>query len=234
MKRNRFLLFGAAILLLALLLGACQMPASTPPPGTGATSTLADGDFPRPEDVTNPFEGLEIAATQTAMAAQGTPGSEPGGGEGAAPTETPVVEQPAPTEPEATEAPAPTNPPKQESDVPKPTPGVPQSYTLNAGEFPYCIARRYNVNPSELLSLNGLSQYSNVLVGTTLRMPQTGNPFPGQRALISHPDTYRVGAGDTIYKIACAYGDVDPVYMAKYNGLKSPYTLEAGQTLNIP
>jgi LysM repeat protein len=233
MKMKRFFLFGAAIVLLALILSACQMPASTPPPGTEASPTLADSGFPRPEDVTNPFEGLEIAATQTAMAAEGQPGGQPGGGE-AVPTDTPGVEQTAPTEPEPTQAPAPTNPPQQESNVPTPTPGVPQSYTIKAGEFPYCIARRYNVNPNELLSINGLSRYSTVLVGTTLRMPQTGNPFPGQRALVSHPDTYRVSAGDTIYKIACAYGDVDPVYMAEYNGLKSPYNLESGQTLQIP
>ena len=34
--------------------------------------------------------------------------------------------------------------------------GVPATYTMQSGEFVYCIARRYNVDPNELLSINGL------------------------------------------------------------------------------
>ena len=41
--------------------------------------------------------------------------------------------------------------------VPTPTPGHPATYTLQSGEFPWCIARRFNVDPNELLSLNGLT-----------------------------------------------------------------------------
>jgi LysM repeat protein len=230
MKKNRIILFVAALALLALSLAACQMPASTPPPGLDASPTSGDTDFPRPEDVTNPFEGLEMAATQTAMAESG--GQQPGT------TETPGQPEVQPTQPDQqaqpTQAPAPTATSAPQSNVPSPTPGVPATYTIMPGEFPYCIARRFNVNPSELLALNGLSRFSTVLPGTTLSMPQTGNPWPGNRALISTPDTYTVRAGDTIYKIACTYGHVDPYYMAAVNGISAPYSLEVGQTLQIP
>src|SRR5690606_3962464 len=37
-------------------------------------------------------------------------------------------------------------------------PGVrPSTYTLQKGEFPYCIARRFNVDPTQLLSMSGLT-----------------------------------------------------------------------------
>ncbi len=37
-------------------------------------------------------------------------------------------------------------------------------------------------------------------VGYNLKIPQTGNTFFGQRALLSHPTSYTVVAGDTIGK----------------------------------
>jgi LysM repeat protein len=118
--------------------------------------------------------------------------------------------------------------------VPTATPGIPKSYTLQSGEFPYCIARRFNVNPFELLSLNGLSTSSLVRGGTTLRIPQTGNPFPGQRSLKSHPATYTVKGGENIYEIACMFGEPSPDMIALVNNLPEPFTLTAGQELYIP
>ncbi len=115
-----------------------------------------------------------------------------------------------------------------------PTPGIPKSHTLQSGEFPYCIARRFNVNPFELLSINGLTTSSVVQGGTTLRIPQTGNPFPGERSLKAHPTSYVVQGGENIYEIACSFGDVSPDMIALANGLKSPFTLTSGMTLNIP
>lgn len=236
MKNKRFLILSAAAAILVLLLVACQMPASTPPPTQESGPETTDTGFPRPEDATDAFEGLELMATQTAMAEAGiTPETQPTTGPetGAQPTQPSGEPQVQPTAPPPEAQPT-SAPPEVEASVPSPTPGVPATHTVQAGEFPYCLARRYNVNPSELLSLNGLSRFSTVLVGTTLKMPQTGNPWPGTRALVSHPTTYTVRAGDTIYTIACYFGDVDPVYMAESNGLKSPYTLTAGQTLQIP
>jgi LysM repeat protein len=119
--------------------------------------------------------------------------------------------------------------------VPTSTPGRPVSYTLQSGEYPYCIARRFNVNPAELLNVNNLSDGQLLQPGIVLTIPQTGDPFPGTRALHPHPDTYTVSSPeDTIYKIACYYGDVSPDAIAYANSLAAPYTVNVGQVLQIP
>lgn len=115
------------------------------------------------------------------------------------------------------------------------TPGVPATYTLMLGEYPYCIARRFNVNQSELLSLNGLSDSSLLQPGSVMKIPQDGNPFVGERALHPHPAVFTVSSGtETIYGVACYFGDVDPTQIIAANSLVAPYTLHINQTLNIP
>ena len=206
----------------ALILSGCKLSASTPPP---ASET--------PDSAMSTLEAeLGNIATQTAVS---------GGGVESAPTqEAPAgstesattTEAAPPTSPENTEPP----PPPTQTPVPVPpaTPGVPETYQLQKGEFPFCIARRFNVNVSELLNINGLGSSSVVPVGFTLKIPQTGNTFVGQRALLSHPTNYTVVAGDTIYTVACKYGDVDPLVIAQANNLSSPYNLSAGSVIHIP
>jgi hypothetical protein len=117
--------------------------------------------------------------------------------------------------------------------VPTATPGRPSTYTLHAGEFPYCIARRFNVDPADLLSLNGLSSGEVLQPGTSLSIPATGS-FPGTRALQSHPTQYTVAVDETFYSIACAFGDVDPSAIAAANGMAVTAPLTTGKILNIP
>ncbi len=227
------LLAALAVFLILLALTACTLSASTPPPTTPTTDSA----------MSTLEAELGNIATQTAAAGGGdngsgtvaTPGqpSSPGGTpEGGGPTPTP--------QPDATQAPQPEQPeqPDQEEpdDVPEwePTPGLPKTYTLQKYEFPFCIARRFNLNQSELLNLNGLGLNSVVSVGFVLTIPQTGNHFVGTRALQKHPTTYTVVAGDTIYSIACKFGSVDPNGIIAVNKLKSPYNLSAGQKLAIP
>jgi LysM repeat protein len=110
----------------------------------------------------------------------------------------------------------------------------PATYTLQRGEFPYCIARRFDVDPDALLSLNGLSSGNIYYPNLTLKIPQSGN-FPGTRALRNHPATYTVPAAtDTIYGIACLFGDVDPAAIAQANNIAVGAALTAGQQLSIP
>lgn len=114
------------------------------------------------------------------------------------------------------------------------TVGRPATYVLQQGEFPYCIARRFNVNPNDLLSQNGLKSGQIVYAGFKLTIPQTGS-FPGARALHKHPDSYTVStASETIFGVACYYGDVDPMAIAQQNTIPAPYKLKAGQVLQIP
>jgi LysM repeat protein len=135
----------------------------------------------------------------------------------------------------------PSQPAQQVQPTPKPvivappaTPGLPSSYTLQKSEFPYCIARRFNVDPGELLRMNGLTSYSVYYGGMVLRIPQSGRGFPGNRALRPHPATYNVRPGDTLFSIACIYGDVDPNMIAYVNNIPVNAKLEIGQLLNIP
>jgi LysM repeat protein len=110
----------------------------------------------------------------------------------------------------------------------------PASYTLQNGEFPYCIARRFDINPDDLLSINGLSSGNVYYPNLTLKIPQSGS-FPGTRALRNHPATYTVAASnETIYSIACLFGDVDPAAIAQANNVSPGAALTSGQQLSIP
>lgn len=215
-KKTAYLLIG--ILLLALGLTACNRPLPEP-----TSQPKAQQPTTEPDDA---LGSIILSATQTAQQAL----VQPPVLETAAPV---VVEQPT-TGPVVVE-PLPTQAPLLATPV-LPVLTVPTSYTLKKGEFVYCIARRFNVNPSELLALNGLTMSSAQVVsaGRLLNIPQTGNPFPGARALRAHPTTYTVMGSETIYSIACLFGDVDPMAIAAANGLAEPYNLTAGQVLNIP
>ena len=248
MKIKSFTIYLLAALLV-IGLAACVRPASKAPTGQ-ATAAGAEGTFPVPgtQDVMGQLEGF---ATQTAIAMQGgaapqatqAPGAQstPEAGttpaEGAA-TEAPVATSEAgggqntPAAPEATTAPQAAGP--TATLPPIPTVTVPTSYKLRGGEFPFCIARRFNVDPGELLSINGLGVNTPTSAGLTLKIPQGGKPFPGSRALKAHPTDYTVRAGDTANSIACQFGDVDPDAILIANGLGENKSLESGQTLRIP
>jgi LysM repeat protein len=216
--------------LFSLGLAACELSASTPPP----TAPADEGSMGTLEAV------LGGIATQTAAA--GGVAATPAQETPEAPAETPPAgeappeeaEEPEPAEPPEEAEPEPEPAAATQVVAPTPTPGIPASYTLQKGEFPFCIARRFNVNQYELLNLNGLSLNSRPQVGFNLRIPQTGNTFAGDRSLQDHPTTYTVAAGDTIYSVACKFGDVDPMSIAAVNGLSAPYDLTAGDRIQIP
>jgi LysM repeat protein len=108
-------------------------------------------------------------------------------------------------------------------------------YLLSAGETPECIARRFNLDIGELLSLNELLVESLPPAGTVLRLPQTGHLWSsGERAAQPHPASYQVQAGDTIGMIACRYGDLSPQQILSANQLDANTPLTAGQILMIP
>ena len=139
-----------------------------------------------------------------------------------------------PSFPRQTPAAATTQPPT-ETLAPVPNEALPATYTLQKGEYPYCIARRFNVDANELLSLNGLANGQAFFAGTILDIPQTGNPFRGNLTLRPHPTTYVVSAsGETIYTIACAFGDLDPMLIAQANNISTESVLLVGQKLNVP
>lgn len=208
------------ILMLSLVLGGCTRSATK---GGGGDVVIDTPDIPFPVGPeNNPNRITEIiAVTQTAEA------------QVSGDTEQPVQEVATAT-PEAVLEETPKSIPTSTNVVvPTATPGLPTTYTVQEGEFPYCLARRFNINPNDLVSINNISGY--VAPGTVLTIP-TDSTWPSEfeRALIAHPTTYSVLAGDTIYKIACLFGDVDPNDIIYANNLEEPYTLTAGQVINIP
>ncbi len=243
----------AAILLLAaIVLSACQQSVSNAPLAT-PTLITPTGLFVTPLTGENPMQMIEefaqgTAAAQTAAAGGATPttpqavsttGTDSTAETPAAPaTATSTLSIVLNTTPVVTLTP--TTPvvstPAVVGTVPTAGP-KPATYTLQKGEWPYCIARRFNVNPEELLSLSGLSvAQSNMLnPGQVLTIPQGSGVFPAERALHTHPGTYTVPSADTsLYAVACYFGDLSPEQIAAYNGISVGSRLTTGQTLNIP
>jgi LysM repeat protein len=111
-------------------------------------------------------------------------------------------------------------------------------WILRNGEFPYCIARRYNVDPTDLIKASGLTSPDIYYEGQRLIIPQNST-WPaslGSRSLLNRPGTYTVtGNSDTtIYGVACKYGEINPSVIAQNNNLSVDAALTVGQTLNIP
>jgi LysM repeat protein len=241
--RNSKLLLFSTLVILAVTFSACVQPFPNSQVSLNTPTKLPTNFFVSPFPTSdNPMAMVEELSTGTAMAATaaaltaGTPAAtevtQTGTASGAELTAstTPdgtTVASATPTLGNAT--------PTATQALPTTTISRPASYTLQKGEWPYCIARRYNLNPEELLALNGLQSGEVLLPGLNLQIPQTGNPFPGERAWHSHPDTYTVDdSSETIYGVACYYGDVDPAAISQANNLPLSATLTVGQQLTIP
>ncbi len=209
MKKNVF-----AVVLITILIGlslvACTRSATTKQPDQ-ATATA---EIPFPIATVDPNARLTEIVQQT-QSAQESP---------AAPAEaTPIIvvtETPAPQ-------PTPTMPVL-------PTLGRPETYTLQKGEWPICIARRYNLDLSAFFTANNLNMNSRPDAGTVLKLPTTGSWTSGPRALKPHPANYTVAAGDTVFSIACDFGDVDPMAIVAANNLQTPSDLKVGTIIRIP
>jgi LysM repeat protein len=217
----------ALAIVLALSLSACRLPASTPPEATPTTA----GEVPFPVDTQDPVSAF---ATQTAIASTPLP---------VLPTDTPqvIVATNTPDAADQGEQPAATEDANEGGGVVQPsgpTPVVerPATYTLNKGEWPICIARRFDLDIDTLFSSNGMNMNSKPATGVTLTIPASGNwdsKF-GSRSLKAHPVDYTVVAGDSVYSIACAYGDVTPEAILAVNGLSSAADIQPGMRIRIP
>jgi LysM repeat protein len=220
MQKNFKIILLVALALL-LTLTACNRQASKAP----VTVPTATGEAPFP--FTTPGDMTQFG-TQTAIA------STPGAGAAATPqviiaTETPQAEaQPAQEQPAAQ--------PEAAQVINTPVIERPGTYSLQKGEWPICIARRYNLDIPSFFAANGLNMNSKPAAGTTLKIPSSGswNASYGARALRQHPTTYTVASGDTVYTIACYFGDVDPASILAVNGFANASDVKTGQTIKIP
>lgn len=231
MKRGTVV--ASTLMLIAVIASACNQPYSQAPSVTNTpinpTSLFTTPGTP---DIT--MSDIANFGTQTALVQTGTPL--------AVPTETLSVGV-TPQDTSATATPQVSTNPAFTSTATLAVNGTlptsapvgsrPASYTLQRGEFPYCIARRFDVDPGQLLNLNGLSNGDIYYPNLTLKIPQSGS-FPGTRALRNHPSTYTASSTDTLYGIACLFGDVDPAAIAQANNISVGSALTSGQQLSIP
>ncbi len=222
----------ALLVVFALLftLTACNLKASTPPAASPTPSGEAPFPFTTPGDVGTFGTQTVIAQTPAAGTTQPQVTLE---------TTTPGAAQPGQ---EAATAQPTTSPnpggggSNAGGGIATPAVTIPTSYTLQKGEWPICIARRYNLDLSTFFAQNGLNMNSKPAAGTSLKIPASGtwSANYGARSLKAHPTTYTVVAGDTVYTIACRYGDVTPEAILAVNSLASANDIKVGATLNIP
>jgi LysM repeat protein len=235
-RMKRGMMIASTLMLISLTLSACNKPYSQ----VAATFTpVPQSNLFASAQPTN-MDEVKVFATGSAIAQQLT--TSPGAPVASTATLAPGVTPPAVT---ATNTPAvAVNPTatatlavvaNAPSATPIPAGSRPGTYTLQNGEFPFCIARRFNINPDDLLAANGLASGDLYYAGQVLKIPQSGGAFPGDRMLRSHPASYTVSTSDeTVYSIACAFGDVDPALIAQKNGISVGTALTAGQALSIP
>jgi len=235
-RMKRGMLIASILMLASIVLSACNQPYSQAPAVTN-TPIPQSNLFASAQPTT--MENVSVFATGSAIAQLTTSPGAPAVstatlGAGVTPlavtaTNTPLVSV-IPTS-TATLAVGSNVP----SSTALPAGSVPASYTLQTGEFVYCIARRFNVDPDETLALNGIVDSQTIYPGLVIKIPQTGSAFPGNRMLRTHPASYTVTAADeTVYSVACAFGDADPTRIAQNNNISAGTTLTIGQILNIP
>jgi LysM repeat protein len=118
-----------------------------------------------------------------------------------------------------------------------PTPNVvtqPITHVVAYGESIWCLARRYNVDPTALMNANGLNSQSWLTIDQNLTIPSNVDPFPGTRTLSVHPTTYAVNYGDSLASIACLFGDLYPSEIANANAQSNTWQPTAGEVIQIP
>jgi len=235
MKSRRILVLTLALFVLVAL--ACTRSASGPMPYAAMTEEQS-GALPtqvvlQTQDTTSEQAVMPtIAAGSEEASATAPPPTLM-----APPSPTPLPPTPVATTVVAPPTPTPTPVPPQPTATGQRQ--IPSEYVLHHGEFPFCIARRFNIHPEDLLRANGISPWQTYFApGTRLRIPQNARPFTdfAPRALRPHPTTYTVrGSGETLYSIACLFGDVWPEDIAQANGLPlNDKPLAPGTVLHIP
>lgn len=119
--------------------------------GVGAASAAPAAGAPAPA------AGPEVVTTQPAAPATQVAATAPASPAVAAES------RPAP--------PAPASAPASASAAPV---EVPEVYTVERGDNPYTIARRFGINYQDLLTLNGIEDPTKLQIGQKLKMPRPG------------------------------------------------------------
>jgi LysM repeat protein len=202
-----------ALFIIGLSLSGCTRSASTPPSNTNSNELTE-------EELNSRATMDAVQATLLAM------------------TELPATTQP-PTASPTIEAPTftptpegPTATPPVVFDTPTPQTGQEITYTVQAGDSVYSVARDHAVSPDELIARNSLQYPYYLEIGQELIIPAEGASSPD----VTPPagtKQHIVQQGEWIYSIARKYG-VSPDDIIALNNLPYPYSVYPGDILKIP
>jgi LysM repeat protein len=218
MKTNRIWISAFALALLVVLT-ACNRSATTDPVPTQKSSDVelaAEQTAQVAADAIIKMTYDAALAQQTAQANQPQlttlPTNVPPPTQ-VPPTAAPVVENPTAVPPEATAIPAPAV----------------TTYTVQAGDWMWAIARKLNIDPNALIAANPGIDPANLQPGQVINLPSGTAP----QATAVSGRTHVVVAGENLFRIAQQY-NLTYEAIAQLNGILPPYILYPGQVLNIP
>ncbi|MCH7587232.1 MAG: LysM peptidoglycan-binding domain-containing protein [Chloroflexi bacterium] len=98
----------------------------------------------------------------------------------------------------------------------------------------YSIARKFEIDPNDIIALNNLQYPFDLEVGQEITLPAARSSSNGPNATVVAGGTeYIVRAGDSVYSIAQAHG-VDYDSIIGVNNLVFPYNIYPGDRLIIP
>jgi LysM repeat protein len=98
--------------------------------------------------------------------------------------------------------------------------GATTVYRVRPGDSLTAIAQTYRTSVGALARLTGLSPNGVLLIGTTLRLPETVSP-------------YRVQPGDSLTSVSARYG-ISVGALARLNGMSSTQMLLLGTVIRVP
>ncbi len=240
---KRLFQLAALLLVLSLLLAACERPIpgsnedttdtvteATPDAnvGGGESAGAGTGEQAAPEPtaaVESDTPRVEAAATPEPAADSGTTDSAPDEADAEAATTDGATSE--------SESAADTTTSESTGDVAAPE--TPQTHTVAAGENLYRIGLKYNVSWVTLAEYNNLPNANQIKVGQVLKIPGSdtslANPTSTPSPLTE--STYVVKAGDNLFRIGLKY-NINWTQIAEANGIVNPNQLKVGQELKIP
>lgn len=124
------------------------------------------------------------------------------------------------------------SPPPERSKKATPAPTTASVYTVRPGDSLERIANRNNMSVSALAKLNGLKPNAIIHPGQKITTAAASKPSSTAHQEKQEVSTYKIKAGDTLYKVSRKYGVSVNSLKAANPGI-NPNSLRVGQTINV-
>lgn len=238
--RRRFFQIIALLLVLSMILVACERPIPGSDTDETTTDVTPDPNTGGGEPVDNGAETAVDQPTAVPEEAEPSEGDTPRVEEEATATPEPSAEEPAADE-TAAETTEETTPEAEETAAEETTAeetaaDIPATHTVQAGENLYRIGLKYGISWVKLAEYNGLANANMIKVGQVLKLAPDSDDGTGDPTVTPSPNTettYTVKAGDNLFRIGLAYG-ISWVQIAEANGIVNPNQIKVGDVLKIP